>query len=597
MKYEFLTGKVLAKGFLGSLLSFLSEKPKVLENKKQKVIKKNEELLVSLGHDRVFGKYVSKKIFYSFKNSSYYRLLNEHSTLLLLNRLLARKNVLVPKVYSLKKGNNSLELRTQYIHGKKLTNVNNSIKIKSVTACIKELRKASGNNDSNLRDEIPSRSKIVILLTLPFYFLTSIFKEPINFKINAFLLVTFLKYLPSFLKRSDLVLTHKDLDPENILISKNKLVILDTEICILAEEETEIAMVARYYSNYLDENELMSLISQFIKNDIQKGKFIALTIYYSIQMLAIEKRNTHFYNVANNYNKLLVNTLLQNIEKSKITFGEKTHKIVNFISKILNTALKQMPKSSFIICYHSVENDGWRFSTPVGEFKKQMDFLKANYEIVSLDEIVKKPGIGKVAVTFDDGYYNNYKNVAPYLIKNGITATFFVLGNPQKANRGELANNKKLMSIENVRELKKNGFEIGYHTSNHGNLLQMSSEELKKDLIDEKKVLEKSLKSKIKYFAYPRGLYGKAIEKVLKRAGFKNAFTIESGRVNLANSYLIPRYSIEGELSFEDFKGSVSTVGLTLGNYYMRALRLKDDISRIFYGLKIANFKVNTLAK
>lgn len=99
MKYEFLTGKVLAKGFLGSLLSFLSEKPKVLENKKQKVIKKNEELLVSLGHERVLGKNASKKIFYSFKISRYYRLLNEHPTLLLLNRLFARKNVLVSKVF------------------------------------------------------------------------------------------------------------------------------------------------------------------------------------------------------------------------------------------------------------------------------------------------------------------------------------------------------------------------------------------------------------------------------------------------------------------------------------------------------------------
>jgi peptidoglycan/xylan/chitin deacetylase (PgdA/CDA1 family) len=69
---------------------------------------------------------------------------------------------------------------------------------------------------------------------------------------------------------------------------------------------------------------------------------------------------------------------------------------------------------------------------PVSDFKKQMKFLSEKCNVLSMDEVVhhyvsKEPFPAKaVAVTFDDGFENNYLKAAPILSEFGIKTTFYI---------------------------------------------------------------------------------------------------------------------------------------------------------------------------
>lgn len=64
-------------------------------------------------------------------------------------------------------------------------------------------------------------------------------------------------------------------------------------------------------------------------------------------------------------------------------------------------------------------------------FKRQLQVLKSNYEVVFVDEILRrikkgKPVDGFAAVTFDDGYKSVLKNALPILKKLNIPATWYL---------------------------------------------------------------------------------------------------------------------------------------------------------------------------
>ena len=95
----------------------------------------------------------------------------------------------------------------------------------------------------------------------------------------------------------------------------------------------------------------------------------------------------------------------------------------------------------WILRYHSVSDDrdqNFRYLTPSiavspAVFESHIAFLSTNYRIVSLDDIaawisgaisLPRPA---VAITFDDGYRDNYRSAYPILKKYGATATFYVV--------------------------------------------------------------------------------------------------------------------------------------------------------------------------
>ncbi len=88
-----------------------------------------------------------------------------------------------------------------------------------------------------------------------------------------------------------------------------------------------------------------------------------------------------------------------------------------------------------ILAYHKVNdslNDPLNMAVSIANFEKHIRFIRNKYRVFSLRDLLsmarehKKIPYNAVAVTFDDGYEDNYLNAYPILKKYGVPATFFL---------------------------------------------------------------------------------------------------------------------------------------------------------------------------
>jgi peptidoglycan/xylan/chitin deacetylase (PgdA/CDA1 family) len=117
-------------------------------------------------------------------------------------------------------------------------------------------------------------------------------------------------------------------------------------------------------------------------------------------------------------------------------------KALLFHSGIVGKARELAPGPSAlpILAYHSVSNPSpYRRATIAVRpdlFDRQMAYLAAHYRVLTLDEVVERIAVDQrfphkaVAITFDDGYLDNYEIALPILRKHGLTATFFLSTGP-----------------------------------------------------------------------------------------------------------------------------------------------------------------------
>jgi len=226
-----------------------------------------------------------------------------------------------------------------------------------------------------------------------------------------------------------------------------------------------------------------------------------------------------------------------------------------------------------ILMYHMVTEQikGAKFNglrvTPE-YFEKQIRYLKENgwnsftvSEMIGLrDDLPKK----SVAITFDDGFEDNFTKALPILQKYGFKATIYLVNNRfdndwsknrKKKNSNALINEPKL-SDDQVKELlNSNLIEIGSHTLNHKNFADIDVKETRLEMADSKDAIESKFQIECKTFAYPFGIYKKGDEKIAKEVGFTCALTTHSGIADFKNDdlYLLPRVTISGKDSFFSF--------------------------------------------
>ncbi len=94
------------------------------------------------------------------------------------------------------------------------------------------------------------------------------------------------------------------------------------------------------------------------------------------------------------------------------------------------------PNRALILRYHQILADEaksiYDFGLPATAFARQIEFLARHYHVVAVDELINTlRSSGKfiprtVAITFDDGYRDNFKNAIPLLKQYALPATFFI---------------------------------------------------------------------------------------------------------------------------------------------------------------------------
>jgi len=133
---------------------------------------------------------------------------------------------------------------------------------------------------------------------------------------------------------------------------------------------------------------------------------------------------------------------------NKIAIKQIVAFLLNSIGIFSYLFLLKKQKKTFILSYHRVLNSPQLkeiFVQPgmfvlKRSFLKQLDILKRNFQIVSLREFVeiKRKGfsLGRCcAVTFDDGWHDNYTNVFPIIKEYQIPITIFLATNFIGSNR------------------------------------------------------------------------------------------------------------------------------------------------------------------
>jgi peptidoglycan/xylan/chitin deacetylase (PgdA/CDA1 family) len=84
--------------------------------------------------------------------------------------------------------------------------------------------------------------------------------------------------------------------------------------------------------------------------------------------------------------------------------------------------------------YHQVcerKNDPWELAVNPSHFHEQLNYLKKNFTVVSTAQLAESMSSNNIqpktiAITFDDGFKDNYTNAAPLLDYHDLPATFYV---------------------------------------------------------------------------------------------------------------------------------------------------------------------------
>jgi peptidoglycan/xylan/chitin deacetylase (PgdA/CDA1 family) len=226
-----------------------------------------------------------------------------------------------------------------------------------------------------------------------------------------------------------------------------------------------------------------------------------------------------------------------------------------------NNAYAEEPVISILDYHNFTTEESSSYKINIVEFEKQMDYLAShNYSVISLSELLIGLRAGQlppkpIVITIDDGYKSTYTLAYPVLRKYNFPATLFLYTNFIAKNSGSL-------TWKEIREMVKNNIEIGSHTLSHCNLLKYKKNEnyetylarIRREIFLSKEILESKIGGKVKFFAYPYGVYSPIIKNLVIQAGYKGILNANSMNNTLtADLFSLNRQIIFGQSSFNSF--------------------------------------------
>ncbi|MBH1970612.1 MAG: polysaccharide deacetylase family protein [Moraxellaceae bacterium] len=211
-----------------------------------------------------------------------------------------------------------------------------------------------------------------------------------------------------------------------------------------------------------------------------------------------------------------------------------------------------------LLMYHSIANEAATgMNTPPERFDAQLAWLKKQgYVFCTVSELLTTSKPKAIAITFDDGFANNYHQAFPLLKKYQAKATIYLAP--------EIAAIDKLMTAQ-ISEMQASGLiEFGAHSMTHLNLLQAPTDIAQAEIVSSKQQVEALTGVACLTFAYPFGRFGAETIELVKAAGFSSAVTTKKKIIAhlTAQTFTIPRISTHGAMDNIQFY-----VAVTRGRY------------------------------
>lgn len=190
----------------------------------------------------------------------------------------------------------------------------------------------------------------------------------------------------------------------------------------------------------------------------------------------------------------------------------------------------------------------------LSNFAEQLRYLRDHgYRVIRAGEAVtllrqKQPIPPKtVVLTVDDAYTTFKSGAMPLLRQYGFPATLFV--------NTERVGAKGYLDWNDLRQLAKEGIEIGNHTATHrslteqlrGESLSLYQQRLRADMEQAQQALTQELGLVPQLFAYPYGEYSLLTQKIVEEFGFLAAFGQHSGVIGRSDPlFALPRTPLAG---------------------------------------------------
>ncbi|MFZ0798436.1 MAG: polysaccharide deacetylase family protein [Terriglobales bacterium] len=194
-----------------------------------------------------------------------------------------------------------------------------------------------------------------------------------------------------------------------------------------------------------------------------------------------------------------------------------------------------------ILRHHLVSDRPHRSGVSTVYFLRQVNYLLRHYRVVSLNNAVELVRTGRVkvptvAITFDDGYADNFVNLRAVTEETGVPIGYFIstehissgraFAHDQMSNQPGFPPN----TWEQIEFLKRSGYEIGSHTRNHANCGSTDEAFLRHEIVGSGEDIQQKLGSTAHFsfpYSLPQNISAPAAE--IACASYKNVFSAYGG--------------------------------------------------------------------